>query len=180
MWPTVARALLSSDVHLLCDPPSLGALRSLESPPANLTTHVTPSTLESYKTEHLSLTLSVLTIPSLTAAIRVINSLSSHHTDCIVTESDTAISAFCRGVDSAGTFVNASTRFADGFRYGFGTEVGISTGRIHARGPVGLEGLVIYKYMLRSKAKTGHIVGEFGVGKKQYKHNAISATSVPF
>lgn len=76
--------------------------------------------------------------------------------------------------------MNASTRFADGFRYGFGTEVGISTGRIHARGPVGLEGLATYKYMMRSKGKAGHIVGEFGAGKKQYKHNRIAATSVPF
>jgi glutamate-5-semialdehyde dehydrogenase len=121
-------------------------------------------------------------VPSLSAAIKHINAHSSHHTDCIVTEDETAASTFCRGVDSAGTFVNASTRFADGFRYGFGTEVGISTGRIHARGPVGLEGLVIYKYVLRSKGENGHIVGEFGVGagKKQYKHAKITATSMPF
>lgn len=78
--------------------------------------------------------------------------------------------------------MNASTRFADGFRYGFGTEVGISTGRIHARGPVGLEGLVIYKYMLRSRSEKGHIVSEFGTGegKKRFKHIPINVTSVPF
>jgi len=87
---------------------------------------------------------------------------------------------FCRAVDSAGTFVNASTRFADGFRYGFGTEVGISTGRIHARGPVGLEGLATYKYMLKSKDATGHIVGEFGASGKKYKHQPLTVTSVPF
>lgn len=133
-------------------------------------------------TEHLSLTMAVVTVDSLQAAITHINAHSSHHTDCIVTENEQAASTFCRGVDSAGTFVNASTRFADGFRYGFGTEVGISTGRIHARGPVGLEGLATYKYMLRSKGDKGHVVGEFGSGegKKKYKHAPIQATSVPF
>lgn len=74
--------------------------------------------------------------------------------------------------------MNASTRFADGFRYGFGTEVGISTGRIHARGPVGLEGLVIYKYMMRSKGEKGHVVGEFGAGKKGYSHLRLDDNTI--
>jgi len=182
VWPAVAKALLTAGVQLLCDSSSLSALTALSPAPANLKTHVHPSTPDAYTTEHLSLTLSVLTLPSLADAIRFINAHSSHHTDCIVTEDSNAASAFCRGVDSAGTFVNASTRFADGFRYGFGTEVGISTGRIHARGPVGLEGLVTYKYMLRSKGQKGHIVGEFGVGegKKRFKHRKIDAEAVPF
>ncbi|PFH51969.1 hypothetical protein AMATHDRAFT_46746 [Amanita thiersii Skay4041] len=180
VWPVVAGALLTAGVKLLCDPATLEVVKSLSPPPGNLETHVTPSAAESYTTEHLSLTISVIVLPSVQAAIRFINSHSSHHTDTIVTENADNASAFCRGVDSASTFVNASTRFADGFRYGFGTEVGISTGRIHARGPVGLEGLVIYKYMIRSKSKSGHIVGEFGTGKKQFKHNLIHATSVPF
>ncbi|TBU46760.1 gamma-glutamyl phosphate reductase [Dichomitus squalens] len=182
IWPDVAKALLAADVKLLCDTPSLAALQSLSPAPANFATHASPAPPEAYTTEHLSLTLSVLTVPSLAAAIAHINAHSSHHTDSIVTEDEAAASVFCRGVDSAGTFVNASTRFADGFRYGFGTEVGISTGRIHARGPVGLEGLVTYKYVLKSKGGEGHVVGEFGAeeGKKRYKHRKIEAATVPF
>ncbi|KAF8347780.1 gamma-glutamyl phosphate reductase [Amanita rubescens] len=180
IWPVVARALLSANVELLCDPETLEAVQTMYPPPDNIATHVQPSTESSYTTEHLTLKLSVITLPSLQAAIEFINSHSSHHTDSIVTENEAAASTFVRGVDSAGTFINASTRFADGFRYGFGTEVGISTGRIHARGPVGLEGLVVYKYMVRSKNKTGHVVGDFGSGKKSYKHRPITATTVPF
>jgi glutamate-5-semialdehyde dehydrogenase len=178
IWPTVASALMTHSVTLLCDEPTLSALQPLNGPHRG--TLVRPSTPDAYVTEHLSLTLSVLAVPSLEAAMQHINAHSSHHTDCIVTESEANASAFCRGVDSAGTFVNASTRFADGFRYGFGTEVGISTGRIHARGPVGLEGLVSYKYVLRSKDAGGHIVGEFGSGedKKGFKHRKIEPSSV--
>lgn len=180
MWPIVANALLAENVKLLCDEPTHSALSRNDVEAEKLRTHVQLSTPESYTTEHLSLTLSVVTLPSLSSAIQWINSHSSHHTDSIVTEDDANASIFCQGVDSAGVFVNASTRFADGFRYGFGTEVGISTGRIHARGPVGLEGLVTYKYKMRSKAKVGHIVGEFGSGGKQFKHRTIEAKFVPF
>ncbi|KAG7093955.1 hypothetical protein E1B28_007588 [Marasmius oreades] len=180
IWPSVANALLAANVKLLCDSKSLEVLKEFTPPHSNYQSHVLPSEPSSYTTEHLDLTISVIVVPSLTAAIQFINSYSSHHTDSIVSESQQAASTFCRGVDSAGTFVNASTRFADGFRYGFGTEVGISTGRIHARGPVGLEGLVIYKYLLRSKSHGGHIVADFGPGKKQYKHSRIGNTTVPF
>ncbi|KAF5377803.1 hypothetical protein D9757_008109 [Collybiopsis confluens] len=180
VWPSVAKALLEANVKLLCDPTSLNALKTCFSALPNMETLVTPSELSSYDVEHLNLTLSVIVLPSLRSAIQFINAHSSHHTDSIVTESDEAASIFCRGVDSAGTYVNASTRFADGFRYGFGTEVGISTGRIHARGPVGLDGLVTYKYMMKSQAPSGHIAAEFGTGKKQYKHNKLHTTTVPF
>jgi len=180
IWPDVANALLSANVQLLCDPPTLSAL----TPPVSSSspTNVRPAPAEAYTTEHLSLTLAVRTVPSLAAAIAHINAHGSHHTDGIVAENAEAASTFVRGVDSAGVFVNASTRFADGFRYGFGAEVGISTGRIHARGPVGLEGLVTYKYILRSKGEQGHIVGEFGrePGKKQYTHQPIHADELPF
>jgi glutamate-5-semialdehyde dehydrogenase len=132
-----------------------------------------------YETEHLSLTLSVVTVSSLTDAIAFINAHSSHHTDSIITENEEHARTFCRGVDSAGTYVNASTRFADGFRYGFGTEVGIATGRIHARGPVGLEGLVTYKYVVRSRGKRGHVAGEFGSqpGMRRFTHRVLEDVS---
>ncbi|KAH8989810.1 gamma-glutamyl phosphate reductase [Lactarius akahatsu] len=180
IWPDVARTLLAADVRLLCDGPTLSALGP--STAADFATHVSPATPDAYTTEHLSLTLAVRAVPSLCAAIAHINAHGSHHTDCIVTESAEAGRTFVRGVDSAGVFVNASTRFADGFRYGFGAEVGISTGRIHARGPVGLEGLVTYKYVLRSQGADGHVVGEFGSGqgKRQYTHQPIDAAELPF
>ena len=182
VWLDVASALLSHSVILLCDDPTLNALRSVSPASPNLATHARPSKPEDYDTEHLSLTMTVRAVPSLETAIQHINAHSSHHTDSIVTETEQNASTFCRGVDSAGTFVNASTRFADGFRYGFGTEVGISTGRIHARGPVGLDGLVTYKYMMKSEDAKGHIVGEFGTGegKKQFKHEKLNVTKVPF
>ena len=180
LWPSIANSLLTADVQLLCDTPSLSVLQ--RNPPPKLESHVRSSRDDDYLTEHLTLTLSVLTVPSLSNAIKHINSHSSHHTDSIITESEQNASVFIRGVDSAGAFWNASTRFADGFRYGFGTEVGISTGRIHARGPVGLEGLVSYKYVLRSRSDTGHIVGEFGSGegKKKFKHTEIKTDGLPF
>ncbi|KAA1469095.1 gamma-glutamyl phosphate reductase [Dentipellis sp. KUC8613] len=182
IWPAVAQALLSASVELLCDVPTLAAIQPLSATAPNFGTHVRAAPPTAYTTEHLALTLAVKTVPSLAAAIAHINAHSSHHTDCIVTESEAAAHTFVRGVDSAGAFVNASTRFADGFRYGFGTEVGISTGRIHARGPVGLEGLVTYKYVLRSEGEKGHVASEFGSGegKKKYKHAPIQASAVPF
>jgi glutamate-5-semialdehyde dehydrogenase len=110
-------------------------------------------------TEWLSLDLSVICVNSMQEAIAEINSSGSHHTDAIITEDPRAAREFASKVDSAGVFHNASTRFADGYRYGFGAEVGISTNRIHARGPVGLEGLITYKYMLTGQ---GDCVGQYG------------------
>jgi glutamate-5-semialdehyde dehydrogenase len=180
LWIEVARALLDAGVQLICDEETLVAIpQSVSRTNPN---SIVSSDEQSYRTEHLDLKLSVKAVESLDTAIHHINTHSSHHTDTIVTESEADGSKFCRGVDSAGTFVNASTRFADGFRYGFGTEVGISTGKIHARGPVGLEGLVVYKYVMRSNDKKGHVVGDFGVGegKKRYKHTLIETSGVTF
>lgn len=152
LWPKLASALQAQNVTLECDEATIKCI-----PSSSL---VKPSTAESYHTEFLGPTLAVRAVPSLSAAIEHINAHSSHHTDSIITESEDAMSKWCRGLDSANVFVNASTRFSDGQRYGLGTEVGISTGKTHARGPVGLDGLVIYKYMMRSKRETGSTVRE--------------------
>ncbi len=120
---------------------------------------------EDFDTEYLALTLSVKLVDSLEEAVAHINHFGSHHTDCIITENKEHALKFMQLVDSAGVYQNCSTRFADGFRYGFGAEVGISTGKIHARGPVGLEGLVTYKYQLFGN---GQIVGDYASGKKQF------------
>ncbi len=115
--------------------------------------------------EYLDLIVSVKLVDHVDEAIRHINRYGSHHTDSIMTENPKTAEHFMSLVDSAGVYQNCSTRFADGFRYGFGAEVGISTSKIHARGPVGLEGLVTYKYKLYG---TGQIVGDYASGKKEF------------
>lgn len=106
------------------------------------------ATEEDFATEYLDLIISAKTVENIDEAILHINKYGSHHTDCIITEDRDAAEYFMKMVDSAGVYQNCSTRFADGFRYGFGAEVGVSTGKIHARGPVGIEGLLTYKYKL--------------------------------
>jgi glutamate-5-semialdehyde dehydrogenase len=124
-----------------------------------------PATDEDFATEYLDYILSVKIVESLDAAIAHINRYGSHHTDAILTEDDAAARRFMLLVDSAGVYRNCSTRFADGFRYGFGAEVGISTGKLHARGPVGLSGLVTYKYEL---CGNGQIVGDYAEGRRSF------------
>ena len=120
-----------------------------------------------FDTEYLALTLGVKPVDSLDEAIRHINTHGSHHTDAIITKDEKKAERFMQMVDSAGVYHNCSTRFSDGFRYGFGAEVGISTGKIHARGPVGLDGLTTYKYKLHGH---GQIVGDYASGKSQFHH----------
>lgn len=124
-----------------------------------------PAAEADFETEYLDSILSVKIVNSLEEAIDHINHYGSHHTDCIVTENADSAARFMANVDSAGVYQNCSTRFADGFRYGFGAEVGISTGKLHARGPVGLDGLVTYKYKLFGK---GHIVADYASGKSNF------------
>jgi glutamate-5-semialdehyde dehydrogenase len=126
-----------------------------------------------WHTEYGELGLSIAVVASMGEAIEHIHEHGSSHTESILTEDIAAAERFLREVDAAGVFHNASTRFADGFRYGLGAEVGVSTSKFHARGPVGLEGLTTYKYVLRGK---GHVAGEYrGEGARAFTHRRDTA-----
>jgi len=131
-----------------------------------------PATEKDWRTEYLDLIISIKVVDSLQEAIDHINSYGSKHTDAIVTEDRKAALKFLTEVDSSSVMVNASTRFSDGYRYGLGAEVGISTGKIHARGPVGLEGLTTTKYCVIG---SGHVVSTY-VGKraKPFTHRPLA------
>lgn len=156
LLPAVCDALRSAGVELRGDEMS-----------RSLVTWMKPATEEDWSTEYLALILSVKVVDDLAAAIAHINRFGSHHTDAIVTEDASAAELFQRRVDSADVFWNASTRFADGYRFGLGAEVGISTSKIHARGPVGLEGLTIYKWLLSGQGDT---VAPFADGRRAFTH----------
>lgn len=123
-----------------------------------------------WATEYLDYVVSIKVVADLDEAIAHINLYGSGHTDAIVSEDRESARRFMERVDSANVFHNCSTRFSDGFRYGFGAEVGISTGKLHARGPVGLEGLLTYKYKLFG---SGQIVADYAEGRRTYTHRAI-------
>ncbi|KAG6277804.1 hypothetical protein E4U47_006701 [Claviceps purpurea] len=167
-FPGVAAALTAKGVVLRCDPASKAAL--LATPAAS---GIQDATEEDFHTEFLSLVLAVKTVSTLDQAIAHINTHGSHHTDAILTADEADAEKFMNQVDSAGVYWNSSTRVADGMRYGFGTEVGISTNKIHARGPVGLEGLTIYKYKVRGDYQATAEYGD-GEGKKPWKHEKLS------
>ena len=123
---------------------------------------------EDWDEEYNDLIISIKTVDSVNEAVAFINEHGSGHTDTIISEDHNATLTFVSMVDSAGVFVNASTRFDDGYRFGKGAEVGISTNKIHARGPVGMEGLMIYKYILIGN---GHVVKDYaGSDPKEFKH----------
>ena len=132
--------------------------------------HLKRATKEDWSTEYGDKIVSIKAVRDIFDAIAHINIYGSGHTDCIISEDKQAVESFMNLVDSAGVFANASTRFADGYRYGLGAEVGISTAKTHARGPVGLEGLVIYKYKLYGAGQT---VAPYADGKKTFIHQRI-------
>ncbi|MGH1394067.1 MAG: glutamate-5-semialdehyde dehydrogenase [Trichormus sp.] len=158
--PKVAAALQAVDVELRGDEQTLKILPD-----------IAPAIDADWETEYSDLILAVKVVDSLEAAIAHINEYGSRHTDAIVTEDLATVERFFGLVNSAGVFHNCSTRFADGFRYGFGAEVGISTQQMPPRGPVGLEGLVTYKYQLTGD---GHIVATYtGANARAFTHRDL-------
>ena len=161
--PLLAERMKQEGVEILADHESaalLGGCREIEG--------------DDFHTEYGGLQLSAGIVEDVEEACRHINRYGSHHTDGILTADDENARIFLNLVDSAGVYRNCSTRFADGFRYGFGAEVGISTGKIHARGPVGLEGLVTYKYLLEG---SGQIVGDYASGKSEFHFRDLDMES---
>lgn len=167
--PAVGRAMAVAGVELRADKEAKAVLDEV----AGL--KVDAACDEDYRTEFLELIMAVKVVDGVDEAIKHVNEHGSGHTECIVTEDADVATRFLAGVDSAGVFHNASTRFADGFRLGFGAEVGVSTHRTHARGPVGLEGLMIYKYKLLG---SGQIVAPYADGRKSFKHEDIDGAEL--
>ncbi|KAK5168718.1 glutamate-5-semialdehyde dehydrogenase [Saxophila tyrrhenica] len=176
--PDVASALIAQGVALRCDEQSRTVLsKHLPQDQAVLLQNASDA---DYDTEFLDLILAIRTIKStpqtpfssVDAAIDHINTHGSHHTDGILTASQEVADRFYSAVDSACKFWNCSTRFCDGMRFGFGTEVGISTNKVHARGPVGLEGLMIHEYRLSGNGQGAAMYG--GANGRQYKHRKLS------
>jgi glutamate-5-semialdehyde dehydrogenase len=132
---------------------------------------VVPAGDEDWSTEYSALCISVKVVNDLEEAIAHIETYGSRHTESIITEDPLAAEMFMNEIDAAGVYWNASTRFADGFRYGLGAELGISTGKLHARGPVGLEGLTTYKYKL---VGCGHTVASYSSGERHFKHRPLA------
>jgi glutamate-5-semialdehyde dehydrogenase len=129
-----------------------------------------PASDDDWQTEYSDLILAVKVVADQQDALAHIARYGSRHTDAICTSNDTTAEQFLRGIDSAGVYRNCSTRFADGFRYGFGAEVGISTQTLPPRGPVGLEGLVTYRYLLRGD---GHIAAPYASGERAFTHRDL-------
>ncbi len=167
----VETLLIHSDIAPAALPPLCGALleKGVKLLGCDRTRAIVPMDAagdDAWDAEYLDYILSIKIVDSLDEAVRHINQHGSHHTDAIVTGDAAAARSFLTRVDSAGCYWNCSTRFADGYRYGFSAEVGVATGKLHARGPMGMEGLCTYKYMLMG---SGNIVGE----KFDYTHRDL-------
>jgi glutamate-5-semialdehyde dehydrogenase len=141
LLPQLFQALQESDIELRLCPQAMAQVSSYQG-------KVLAATEDDWSTEYLAPVLSVKVVSNMEAAIEHINNYGSHHTDAIVSENYTKAREFMARVDSSSVMINASTAFADGFEYGLGAEIGISTDKIHARGPVGLEGLTSQKYVV--------------------------------
>ena len=158
--PAVAATLQAHQVELRGDEAARQVLKTLKA-----------ATEDDWATEYSDLILSIKIVASLDEAIDHINTYGSRHTDAIATEDDAVAATFIAQVDAAGVYHNCSTRFADGFRYGFGAEVGISTQKMPPRGPVGLEGLVTYKYQI---VGNGHVAATYsGANAKAFTHREL-------
>jgi glutamate-5-semialdehyde dehydrogenase len=140
--PPLGRIYAAKGVELRCDAASRDVLTQAG------VAGLLDATEQDWRTEYLAPILSIRVVADVAAAIEHINTYGSRHTDAIVTENYSTALRFLREVDSASVMVNASTRFADGFEYGLGAEIGISNDKLHARGPVGLEGLTSQKYVV--------------------------------
>ncbi len=154
--PQLAAALIAAGVEIFGDPAVCDRIRC--------------APIDDWHTEHLDHKVSIRVVAGRTQAIEHINRYGSGHTDAILTANRDAAAHFLADVDSGNVFWNCSTRFSDGFRYGFGAEVGVSTSKLHARGPVGLEGLVTYKYKLLGHGDT---VGDFATGARSFAHEEL-------
>jgi glutamate-5-semialdehyde dehydrogenase len=132
--------------------------------------NVIPATAEDWSTEYSDLKITIKVIENLQQAIDHIDKYGSRHTESIITRDHAAADQFLDEVDAASVLHNASTRFADGFRYGLGAEIGISNSKLHARGPVGLEGLLTYKYKLKG---SGQVVADYAEGRKKFRHRKL-------
>ncbi len=164
--PKMAQMFESAGVELRCDKGSFAILEHID-----FIENLVHAVEEDWSTEYNDLILSIKLVSSIEEAIEHINTYGSHHTDGIVTENQKKKKKFSDLIDSSSVMINASTRFADGFRYGKGAEVGISTNKIHARGPVGMEGLMIYKYVLLGN---GEKVADYvGPSARNFTHRKL-------
>ncbi|MCX8083263.1 MAG: glutamate-5-semialdehyde dehydrogenase, partial [bacterium] len=166
LLPEIAKRLVESKVKIRGCPETLEILKASGIP-------AEPATEEDWSTEYLDLILPIKIVNGVDEAINHINKYGSHHTDSIIGEDLSAVRKFLIMVDSSTVIHNASTRFSDGYRYGLGAEVGISTNKIHARGPVGLEGLVTTKYILLGAGQK--VSNYIGKGAKPFLHKKLDS-----